>query len=468
MRSLFLKIFLGFWLVITLTGAVGIILVLTTDPMAADLARIENRITPYGREMVQVLENEGPQALSEFTLGLQRTSRLDYYLFNGRTGPLSGRDAPARVKELAGMAASSGQKQILPGKEGLGVAFPLENGYIIAANLPPRSIMAKLFHPRHLGLRLGVTFLISGIVCYLLARSLTAPIRKLRLATQEFAAGNLATRVGPVLASKGGEIGDLAVDFDRMAERIEELVDTRHRLLRDISHELRSPLARLNVALEIARRKSGPSAGDALDRIGKEAERLNGLIGQILTLTLLEEGAEGMITRAPVDLDVLTDEVTVDADFEARNHSRSVRLVSKDAVTIKGSEEMLRRAIENVVRNAVHHTAEGTEIEVALERRQGVDGERARITVRDHGPGVPEEALTRLFLPLYRVAEARDRQTGGAGVGLAITKRAIALHGGTVTASNAPGGGLLVEITLPVEEGHGLDAEEPGSTLGSA
>jgi two-component system sensor histidine kinase CpxA len=236
-----------------------------------------------------------------------------------------------------------------------------------------------------------------------------------------------------------------------MAERIEELMTARQRLLRDISHELRSPLARLNVALELARQRSGDEAAGALDRIGREAERLNDLIGQVLTLTQLENGGD-RITREPVPLTGLVRAIAADANFEAQTRGRTVRAVVDDDVTVQGSEEMLRRGIENVVRNAVRYTAANTQVDISVCRRRADSREVAVIGVRDRGPGVPEDTLSRMFLPFYRVADARDRQTGGTGIGLAITERAVRLHDGTVTAANAPDGGLIVEIVLPVAD----------------
>ena len=295
--------------------------------------------------------------------------------------------------------------------------------------LPPAQNRASglfadfLWFARSLGVRSLVTFIVGGLVCLGLAWHLTAPIRRLRTATQRLTAGDLTARVGSEQIRGRDEIAALGRDFDLMAERIEELLTTQQHLLRDISHELRSPLARLSVALELARQRSGPEAGGALDRIGREAERLNDLIGQLLTLTRLENGGE-RIARGPVSLKPLIQAIAADADFEAQTHQRAVRAVVAEEAVIHGSEEMLRRGIENVVRNAVRYTAEGTEVEIAVSRRRGDSGDAAVIRVRDHGPGVPEEALSRMFLPFYRVADARDRQTGGTGIGLAITERA--------------------------------------------
>jgi two-component system sensor histidine kinase CpxA len=203
----------------------------------------------------------------------------------------------------------------------------------------------------------------------------------------------------------------------------------------------------LRVALELARQRAGPDAEGALDRTEPEAERLDSLIGQILTLTRLEAG--GAAPRERVDLAALVSETAADADFEARGRGVSVRAADLEPCVVDGDARLLRSAVENVVRNAVAYTAEGTEVEVRLVR----EGGDAVVTVRDHGPGVPDEALAAVFQPFFRVEEARDRQTGGTGLGLAITDRAVRYHGGTVTAANAAGGGLAVEIRLPLPKG---------------
>jgi two-component system sensor histidine kinase CpxA len=287
--------------------------------------------------------------------------------------------------------------------------------------------------------------LTGGLFCYWLARHLTSPVEKLRAATQELAGGNLSTRVLPTMGKRRDELASLAADFDLMAEKIEALINSQRRLLGDISHELRSPLARLNVALELARQRAGAEATTALERIQHEAENLNEMIGQLLALTRLESGAEGM-KKTQVDLVALVTAITDDAQFEAASRHRTVRLKTSVRCTTVGNELLLRRAIENVVRNAVQYTAEGTEVEVEVRC-----SETAVITIRDHGAGVPENALVEIFRPFYRVDDARDREAGGVGLGLAIADRAVRLHGGTVDAGNASAGGLVVTIRLPAD-----------------
>jgi len=298
------------------------------------------------------------------------------------------------------------------------------------------------------GLRLLIVLLVGGIFCFWLARYLTKPVLSLRATTNELAEGNLGARVSSKLTKRRDEIGQLGRDFNGMAERLEMMVKAQQRLLGDISHELRSPLARLGVALGLARQRSGPQATGSLDRIERESDNLNEMISQLLTLTRLESGTDGR-KRTEVDLSELVREVAEDADFEARSLNRSVQVVSSDKCSIPGVEELLRSAVENVVRNAVRYTAEGTAVEVALRKQNGSGDNFAVISVRDRGNGVPDESLERIFRPFYRTEDARDRQSGGGtGLGLAITERAVRMHGGTVQAANAAGGGLSVEMKL--------------------
>jgi signal transduction histidine kinase len=296
--------------------------------------------------------------------------------------------------------------------------------------------------------RLGSWFLLTehwwmmaaGVfLCYLLAYYLTYPVHKLERAVERFGRGDLSARAG---TRRRDELGRLGRTFDRMADRIQLLLDAQHRLLLDISHELRSPLARLRVAVELAR--SGENRGQYLDRIDKEAERLNSLVGGLLQVTRAE-GEPDSLRREPVRLDRLLEELVADASLEAEARGSEVRLVGAQAATVQGDAELLRRAIENVLRNAIRYAPRGTAVEAGLEVADG----RAVVRVRDYGAGVPEEALPRIFDAFYRVETDRDRASGGAGLGLSIARRAVELHRGMMRARNAAPG-LLVEIDLPV------------------
>lgn len=308
-----------------------------------------------------------------------------------------------------------------------------------------------------------------------LSNRLTAPVMELTRVVREIAdTDKLDARV-PV--SSSDELGTLARSFNRMTEnlqlatqererfvrdlealnqtletkvaaRTEELeaaIQAQHRLIGDISHEIKSPLARLDVALGLARRLADRLAAKQFDRMEREIGNISALASELLTLARLDS-APTAVGFAPLDLGMLVEEIVADATFEAPRRRADIVLQSPDqAILVNGDADLLRRAIENVVRNALFYTAEKTPVLIALSRKTA---KRAVIEVRDEGPGVPAEALAHLFEPFYRVDEARARKTGGAGVGLAICQRVVALHDGTVSAQTNRPSGLVVRIEI--------------------
>ncbi|MDG4554427.1 MAG: ATP-binding protein [Candidatus Competibacter sp.] len=277
----------------------------------------------------------------------------------------------------------------------------------------------------------------------LLAWYLSKPIRHLRGAFDAVAAGKLETRIGTRMGRRRDEIADLGRDFDRMAQQLQILLGSQRRLLHDVSHELRSPLARLQAAIGLARQQ--PEKLDAsLDRIERESSRLDELVGELLTLSRLEAGMSGAADEE-VELVELVAGIADDARFEAEANGRRLRFSGEGQVIVKVRAELLHRAFENVIRNAVKFTDEGTTVEVRVERRTALD--RFSVTVDDRGSGVPEGDLHAVFEPFFR--GGAGVKTTGFGLGLAIARRAIEAHGGSIRARNRPDGGLRVEIVLP-------------------
>ena len=449
-RSLYLKIFIWFWLAMIIINVVLFAAFALTRPTPTrrswrDLAQTG----PNSQKAAEIYEQSGSGALSTALQATEKSSGVSATFFDETGQELSGRTPPLKAQELSAKAAETRDIEFNFDVEGTLVARPVVSPkgqlYIYVAHIP-RPPFQPTF--QSLGLRLLVVLVIGGIFCYWLARYLTTPVLKLRATTNELAEGNLGARVATNLARRRDEVGQLGRDFNVMAERLESMVKAQQRLLGDISHELRSPLARLGVALGLARQRSGNEANGALDRIERESDNLNEMISHLLTLTRLDSGTDSR-KRTAVDLAALVREVADDADFEARSLNRSVHVVSSDNCSINGVEELLRSAVENVVRNAVRYTPEGTAVEVALRKHNGGSDNFAVISVRDRGNGVPDDALERIFRPFYRTEDARDRQSGGGtGLGLAITERAVRMHGGSVQAVNAAGGGLAVEMRL--------------------
>jgi len=298
--------------------------------------------------------------------------------------------------------------------------------------------------PQHLWI-IGLVVLL----CYAFAYHLTSPVRRLRAVVDCFGRGDFSARAA---ANRKDELGQLATSFNLMADRIQTLLSAERRLLLDISHELRSPLARLGVAIELAR--SGEDREHMLDRIQKEADRLNELVEELLQVTRVE-GDPAALKTVLLRLDELLADLVYDSLLEAKAKDCTLLLKAPASVTLNGDEELVRRAIENVIRNAIRYAPRGTAVEIELRTSDGL----ARISVRDFGPGVPEEALPRIFDPFYRVDSDRNRSSGGLGLGLAIARRAVELHGGRLSARNA-NPGLLVTIELPVL----AEAPTPGAS----
>ena len=460
MRSLFLKIFLWFWLAMILVGSVFVLSEVWDQShyqVTHRRAVLSSLVRLYGEHAVERWEEDAAPGLHEYYDRLQNTADMQAVLFDAQGAELSGRPQPSGAAALAARVLQSAEFEVHYPPAGPLAAMRIRGSdgrtYVIVAQLLRGPLGDLLARPVTWVWRLGAVILLGGIVCWGLARYLTAPIRRLRAATRQLARGDLSVRVAVQPAPRRDELGELSRDFDFMAARLEGLLMGQRRLLRDISHELRSPLARLSVALELARQNAAPGAAAALDRIEREGERLNELVTQLLTLARLESGARGLEPMA-LALEDLVREIAADAEFEAGGVGRRVCVVRCDECSTRGIPGLLRSAIENVVRNAVRHTANDTAVEIALTASTDrVSGPRAVIEVRDYGPGVPEPDLREIFKPFYRVGDARERETGGTGLGLAITARAVDLHGGTVSARNALRGGLIVRIELPAAPG---------------
>jgi two-component system, OmpR family, sensor histidine kinase CpxA len=452
-RSLFLKIFLWFWVTMVLVGGALIITWGLQPEVIVSRWRgaTSDALALYAQSAAEELDRYGLVALNNYLQRLEASSHIHAALFDEQGRPIAGAVSKTAQK-LAPHAGVNGapaftieNNHAIAAQRTLG---PSGRVYILVAEMPRGPMGAyRLLASRNIQ-RWIAAVLISGLICYLLARYLTGPILHLRQAARKLAEGDLSARAGAPMERRRDELGELVRDFNQMAGRIERLVTSQRSLISDISHELRSPLARLNVALGLARRHAGDEAAGALDRIEREAERLNEMIGKLLSLARMQ-GAVGPPEKSRVQLDEMVKEVAEDAEFEAQERQCAVRVLGSIRCSTEGSPELLRSAVENVVRNAVRYTAAGTEVEITLAGRDS----RAEIAVRDHGPGVPESELANLFLPFYRVAGARERETGGSGLGLAIAERAVRLHGGTVAAANAAGGGLVVKISLPAQCG---------------
>jgi two-component system sensor histidine kinase CpxA len=451
-----LKIFLSFWLAMVLVSATLIASVVTTQSQfrALRAEEFDRTVMPLmAARAADILDDHGMGALADFLSSLQSTLHWQAYLFDDEGKEILSQPTPPEAEAMATTALQSVGTSIAT-SHGTRFAATRTTGstgthYVLVIGTNVEKVTDVLRAPIQVQfIRAAAVLFIAGFVCFWLARYITAPVRHLRAATHRLATGNLKARVGVSAGNRSDELAGLSRDFDHMAEQIESLISSQRRLLADISHELRSPLARLTVALGLTRLHANPESTSGLDRIELEAGRLNTLIESLLRLARLEGGSE-LLEGEPVQLHRLVSDVAADADFEAQSRNRHVHLTSTDACVISGNRQLLRSAVENVIRNAVNYTSEGSDVQIALQEVPANGNSTAVISVRDHGRGVPEDSLADIFLPFYRVGDARDRTSGGSGLGLSITDRAIRLHGGSVRAVNCPDGGLLIELRLP-------------------
>ncbi len=450
MKSLFLRIFLSFWMAQALFVVLAILVTIAFRPRSSTWEALRTTVL---NDAVNAYEEGNAQQLREYLDNLDRSQHVRAYLFDEHGAEVTGRGAPDwAIRVAAGGPRAPHDGFLFPAPPVQRDSRASSDGrhrYTVVMGLPPGPRV--FIGPRGVpfsGLIIGI--ITSGIVVYFLSWYLTKPIVRLRAATQQLAAGDLTARTGAPASARRDEVAGLMRDFDAMAERLETLMKAQSRLLNDISHELRSPLARLNVALGLARQRAGVESADMLERIELEASRLNELIGRILTLARLEDG-EQRVPQTPVALDEVVLTVAEDAEFEAQARNCHVHCdIPEGNWEVRGNASLLHSAVENVVRNAIRYTQEGTTVGIELSSEMGSKGREAVLKVSDAGPGVPPDSLEKLFQPFYRLDDARGRLTGGVGLGLAITERAVRFHEGRVAARNRPEGGLQIEIRLPM------------------
>jgi two-component system, OmpR family, sensor histidine kinase CpxA len=452
MRSLFLKIFLWFWATVIATG-IALVLTFFLEPRSVPSrwhASLVDAARYSGELAIDAVEHYGVQVASSHMEQMEQETHLRSCLFDVPGQVTVGGDC-RNFQEMLSHVTAAGKTDFSM-RYGLArIALILQGSsgheYIFATELPAGPRAAVGMNQTAIALRWGIALLVSGFICYLLTRYLTTPILRLREASQQLAAGDLSTRAAEPIERRRDELGDLVHDFNTMASRIEALVAGQRQLISDVSHELRSPLARLNVALDLGRKRKGDDP--AFDHMQQDLILLDEMIGRLLTLARLDTSAVP-VSMTSLNLSELVSEVVRNADFESYQRNSHVTFSAHETCFVQGNAELLHSAIENVVRNAVRYTESGTTVEVVLEPEKESNPLSARLIVRDYGPGVSESELQSIFQPFYRVADARDRQSGGAGLGLAIADRVIRIHGGTIRAQNSEPQGLRVEILLPL------------------
>jgi len=447
MHSLYWRIFLTFWLALAL-------ILIGTVTVAVNVAAQRRAESPWWQrgqiyaQAARAFESGGPAALKSWLESLAPADMLSRTFVVLPSGSeMLGRPLPAFLRspsdQSGGPISPIGGALVLVGANG--DTYHVLVGPIRAA---PR-LFGELEQPGVPGATLLLALVVSAAICFLLARYLVAPVDRLRHAMRRMAGGDLDVRVSQSMRGRQDDLGLLAKDLDSMAERVRNLLESKQQLLRDVSHELRSPLARLQLALSLARRQDNP-AERHLARIACEADRLEQLIARTLKLARLERPASG-VERAAVDVSELLQNIADDVAIEAEAQGCSVGLQAEAGLEVLGDVELLRSSFENVIRNAVRYSPAGAQVGITARRSQAPTGkdESVEVIVYDQGPGVPEKDLELIFEPFYRVDAARDRAGGGEGLGLAIAARAVALHGGVIEARNRQPGGLVVSVMLP-------------------
>jgi two-component system sensor histidine kinase CpxA len=456
MTSLYWRIFLSFWLALALI-LVGTVSVVVNGEQQRRFSQAWVQRGELYAQATQAFESGGQEGLRNWLKGMPRTeiSALTF-IVDSSGKEILGRSVPDYLRDSPERLAAAGRNTLLrPTMRGVGgplvLVGPDGKTYHVIIG-PLRSgphLFGELEMPAVSTATLIIALVVSAVVCFFLARYLVSPVDQLRRATRQIASGDLDVRVSPKLKGRHDELGLLASDLDTMAERVRNLLELKQQLLRDVSHELRSPLARLQLALSLARRQESSGVERHLARIACEADRLEELIARTLKLARLERPMQGL-EGAPLDVAELLTNIVADVGIEADAHGCTIALETERPLQVNGDPELLRSALENVIRNALRYGPAGSKVRIEARRSAArIEGPRIEVAVRDSGPGVPEKDLELIFEPFYRVDAARNRAVGGDGLGLAIAARAVGIHGGTIQAQNLASGGLGVHLSLP-------------------
>lgn len=443
MPRLFWKLFLALWLSIMAFAIVVSWInqaVILRNAIEEPTAAFDGNLKRINARLARDLKEGGERKVKRTLKGLPRGLYMHVFVLDGQGKELLGRDA--FLKKIKKSRAKVGTTQLI---DESGQVYKL----VTTGRRPPRALLAP--GAMGVGMRLGVAAIISALVSLLLARYLAAPLGHLSRASRQLATGDLSVRVGAPLDRRHDEFGQLAQDMDEMATRLQLLQQANQRLLRDVSHELRSPLARLRVALEIARNKDQSQVVDELDRIELESGRLENLVDEVLSL-LRESSGALELNLSRFDLADLLRDLVETVNYEISDAHEPIGLQIQPPQLLEADRELLWRAFENLLRNALIHSGDTGGIRVTADQ---LDGKHIQVSVLDSGPGINETHIGRVFEPFYRVDEARNRGSGGHGLGLAIAASAVRRHGGRISASNRSEGGLEVRVILPLNQKSG-------------
>ncbi len=449
---LFVKIFSWFWVTALVIIAIIFVGRRVMDLRPIDPSTMYASVAPMlAAEATRAYESGGPAGFARFANNLAGGHESQLFLLDE-----SNKDVLSRAisRDTLRLAREAGKDQLVATQSSL---YERVAAYkFVAASGRPYTLVLYEHSPvlnltgvllsEGVPFLLGLLFVVT-ILCFWLAYHIAAPIHAIQSAARKVAEGDLSARVPHAVSRRRDELAALAMDFDSMVERIETLIRTQKNLLNSVSHELRSPLARLNVCLAMIRKHMPEETVETCERMERDVARIDTLMGQLLTLSRLEAGLSSG-ERENVNFTLLVQEIAADGNFEAQSLGKAVSLEASSQIVLERADSLaLRSACENIVRNAIHFTPPGTEVKVAL----GIDNPaspQVLLTVRDEGPGVPRNALQNIFSPFFRI-NGPGRQSQGNGLGLAIALEAVRLHHGTIVASNLDPTGLEISVRLP-------------------
>ena len=440
-RSLYWKIFFFFWL--TLIAVIFSVATLSEIIVAERDQDQYQRVVRLGIKAADIFETSGPAELTAWLRYIDQEFDVKGFMLDSKRRPISIANLPKNWLQFAlPLTQNRLSERHLRGFQPYRISSSSDRIYTFVAHRDNRGPYPAWL--KHLPILQVLTALvIVALLTAFVTWRITDPLRKLKQATDSFARGNLDTRLTNLVGARKDEIGEVGLAFNHMAERISLLVSNQQRLFRDISHELRTPLARQQIAIELLARKMPETEHQSLHRIEREIDRMNALIDQVLSLLRLEQQGQSSVDET-YDLGALLQKLTQDAQFEAQS-KHQVLLQQPPHIVLTGQPELVSRAVENILRNAIRYTSADGRVFLQVEKRK----DNIVIRIEDEGEGVPDDALKRLFEPFYRVETSRNQQSGGYGVGMAIADQAIRAQGGTIEASNRSTGGLRVDINLP-------------------
>jgi two-component system sensor histidine kinase CpxA len=449
MYRLFLKIFFWYWL--TAWGMIAIVLLGTrlTGMRQVSAPNMYATVAPIlAEEAVKAYESGGPEAFARFSQNNGHENERQLFLLDG-----------SYKEVLSRPLSNDGLRVAHAAKDGQLLIFRARIAAYRFVSSSGRPYVLMLFLKSNLrqmtdvllgdGLPFSISLiLLVTLLCLGLAYHIASPIYSIQSTARRVAQGDLKARVPSSVSRRFDELAALAKDFDSMVNRLESLIHTQKKLLNSVSHELRSPLARINISLALLRTRFSGDSDDLFQRLDRDVVRIDLLMGQLLTLSRLEARFSSS-ERQHVDFAQLVEEVAADANFEARALGKSVCLQTPDPIILRNADpDALRSACENIIRNAVRFTRPGSDVQIVLEVDRSAAEPLAKLSVRDHGPGVPEDSLEAIFQPFYRI-NGDAESVGGNGLGLAIASEAIRMHRGTIRAKNLQPTGLEITIQLP-------------------